>query len=274
MDHVLAYKLFAALAKRALGDDVAKTLSLPAGRIWLANALFAAEQTVTTVQRYCRWALADSALTYQRVGAKEYNAMILKASHADITRVNPDDVPITDFDSRFCDIGNLSEDDEANDISFAAQPHDTRNMPVSVGLPAALVASKRPRYGKGRHMPDDVPARHNPMAPLTDSVSTSVVLDDVSSSSLPISTHEDIWNTDSMTVVLESALSLDKVNALTATKHTPCATLLFSTADVAQWYRCVVLKVKPIWPDIRLENGRRGKVTWAKLRFFRDTPDR
>jgi hypothetical protein len=55
LHHQLAYKLFRALAVFVLGTTVAKTLSLHAGRIWLACAFMAKKHRGPVIQAFCRW---------------------------------------------------------------------------------------------------------------------------------------------------------------------------------------------------------------------------
>ena len=120
LDQVLADDIFKQLATLALGSDVAGTLSLHSGRVWLANAMHATKAPPTTIQRYVRWRSIDSVLTYLRISAEEYTATILRASAADISNVDVNQLPNFDWlDDRF---GDITDTDAGND----ARDDDTR----------------------------------------------------------------------------------------------------------------------------------------------------
>jgi len=85
MSHAFADELFRALANHALGGDVANTLSLHGGRIFLAVALRARGYGVDMTKAICRWNTDASAVLYARLLQDEYAAAVDLAMGAKIT---------------------------------------------------------------------------------------------------------------------------------------------------------------------------------------------
>ena len=85
MSHAFADELFRTLANHALGGNVANTLSLHGGRIFLAVALRARGYSVDMIKAICRWKTDASAVLYARLLQDEYAAAVDLAMGAKIT---------------------------------------------------------------------------------------------------------------------------------------------------------------------------------------------
>ena len=83
--HTTSPTLFRALANRALGGDVADTLLLLVGRIFLAVALRARGYGVDMIKAICRWKTDASAVLYARLLQDEHAAAVDLAMDARIT---------------------------------------------------------------------------------------------------------------------------------------------------------------------------------------------
>ena len=80
-----ADRMFAGIAAAALPANVAATLSLHSGRVFLAVALRANGEDIPTVQACCRWKTAASAAIYSRLTLDEHERLITAALRAEVT---------------------------------------------------------------------------------------------------------------------------------------------------------------------------------------------
>ena len=289
LDQVIADDIFKQLATLALGSDVAGTLSLHSGRVWLANAMHAIKAPPTTIQRYVRWRSIDSVLTYLRISAEEYTATISRASAADISNVDVNQLPNFDWlDDRFGDItdtdaGNDARDDDNSDTT--ARHTEPPPVPKRKG-PALHVPSpsKAPRAPTTQSEAND--ARNRPTAmttaragpsnstfPLHRATTLSRPTDaptrPVNTDAEQRRTTPDKWGTASMTPIPASRLLNATPDATATLPNVRAATIMYDIHGVERWYHCTITKNNAIWLQIRLQSGKLASVTREKLRFLK-----
>ena len=96
---------------RGLGAEVAATLSLHSGRVWLACALLAQKRSHAEIQALCRWVSEQSLHIYARLNEASYAYWVRKAmlAHVDSTRTTNlvAGIPQTDDDHVMQDLAAL-----------------------------------------------------------------------------------------------------------------------------------------------------------------------
>ena len=121
LDHATADYLFNKLAVIALSADVAATLSLHSGRVWLACALLERKQSVETIQAMCRWKSPESVKCYARLQSHEYVALLKMAMGANVDASLVRSLPTLDHDARFAKL-QRALDQLAARVRRAASP--------------------------------------------------------------------------------------------------------------------------------------------------------
>ena len=121
LDHATADFIFHQLAVNALGEDVAATLSLHSGRVWLACALLERGQDVATIQAMCRWRSPESVKVYARLQSHDYIALLKTAMGANVDASLVRSLPTLDNDARFAKL-QRALDQLASRVKRAASP--------------------------------------------------------------------------------------------------------------------------------------------------------
>ena len=98
LDHGLADNVFDKNTTAALGAEVAATVSLHSGRVWLACALLAKRKCDGTIQAMQRWKSVESIKVYAKMQPEEYIAHLLDAIDAKVTAQMRDSIPPSDID--------------------------------------------------------------------------------------------------------------------------------------------------------------------------------
>ena len=298
LDQVLADDIFKQLATLALGASTASTLSLHSGRVWLANAMHAIKAPPTTIQRYVRWRSIDSVLTYLRISPEEYTATILRASAADISHVDAEQLPKFDWlDDRFGDIADAdaqeNADAEDNDVPTAPnaepQPAPKRKGPAPRDNAQGGIPRAPNKSAALTTLPDDPPPalkrkgpalRHPASTKAPRATTATTAVDDATTCqppAAPIHTSNnaderpaaDVWGTSQMTPIPASLLADDVPNASATRPGVPAATIMYDNSGVEQWYHCTITKNNTKWLQIRLQSGKRASVTREKLRIIK-----
>ena len=101
LDHKSADFIFHELAVRGLGAEVAATLSLHSGRVWLACALLAQKRSHAEIQALCRWRSDASVKIYAHMQPEQYAEMLLSAMGAEVDASLTRSLPTLDHDARY-----------------------------------------------------------------------------------------------------------------------------------------------------------------------------
>ena len=132
LSHALADSLFSAACVSCFGAQVAKTLSLHSGRVWLACALLSAGHSTATIQAMCRWLSPAAVRIYAHMNPEAAMDTLASAIRAPITSRLVTNIPTVDADAEMRAIaGDLQEPSTPAAPSGAAQrvlqqnPHST-----------------------------------------------------------------------------------------------------------------------------------------------------
>ena len=106
LSHALADSIFNAACLLCFGAQVAKTLSLHSGRVWLACALLAAGHSTATIQAMCRWLSPAAVRIYAHMNPEAAMSTLASAIQAPITSRLVTNLPTTDADSDVREIAN------------------------------------------------------------------------------------------------------------------------------------------------------------------------
>ena len=85
LSHALADSIFNAACLLCFGAQVAKTLSLHSGRVWLACALLSAGYSTATIQAMCRWLSPPAVRIYAHMNPEAAMSTLASAIRAPIT---------------------------------------------------------------------------------------------------------------------------------------------------------------------------------------------
>ena len=122
LSHSLADSIFNAACLLCFGVQVAKTLSLHSGRVWLACALLAAGHSTATIQAMCRWLSPAAVRIYAHMNPEAAMSTLASAIQAPITSRLVTNIPTTDADSDVRAIaGDLAGKQVSPAISSAAR---------------------------------------------------------------------------------------------------------------------------------------------------------
>ena len=99
LSHALADSIFNAACLLGFGAQVAKTLSLHSGRVWLACALLAAGHSTTTIQAMYRWLSSAAGRTYAHTNPEAAMSTLASAIQAPVTSRLVTNIPTTDAGS-------------------------------------------------------------------------------------------------------------------------------------------------------------------------------
>ena len=116
LSHTLSDSIFSAACLLCFGAQVAKTLPLHSGRVWLACALLAAGHSTATIQAMCRWLSSAAVRTYAHMNPEAAMSTLASAIQAPITSRLVTNIPTTDADS---DVRAIASDLAGKQVSPA-----------------------------------------------------------------------------------------------------------------------------------------------------------
>ena len=213
-----------------------------------------------------------------RITPAEYTSTILRASAADITGVNQNELPTIDLDDRFGEISDGKESDaatrpDATDASRARasdlRVNETQRTMRDAKRTTANIAddvnqtSKRKRRATteiGAEVQAETQTQHAQIPASDDATTAAPEL-----SRAP----KDPWGTAKMSTLSPTSLTDTTLDDKSTSPNTIAATLMYDTNGCAQWYKCTITKINKTWPHIRLQNGRQAVVAWEKLRLIK-----
>ena len=147
LDHETADALFHGLAVAALGEEVAATLSLHSGRVWLACALLERGESPATIQAMCRWRSPESVKVYARMTAENYAGLLCLAMKANVDASLVRSLPTLDSDARFAKLERAL---------YALEARVARGARASAAAtPAATTADGKPHAESDSDESDD-----------------------------------------------------------------------------------------------------------------------
>jgi hypothetical protein len=258
--HQLADRLFASLAVHALGRVKAKTLSLHAGRIWLASALLSRQIDDATIQSFCRWKCAASVKIYARMNARDYAKTLASVFDADTSALTPQnmrDLPQIDNDDAFAELGRDVGIEPVRAVARASSPTADNAAAADFESAPEPAAKSKKRLRE---------ARSGPAAVTSPASDTPAEL----SAAAPKECFRDPFGTARMHPCALHELSSAPIEESVKRPGLLVATELFTNAseDVC-WFRAVLTKANKLWPTIRFESGKTTSVRWTRLRLLR-----
>ena len=115
--HAPADSIFSTACLLCFGAQVARTLSLYSGRVWLACALLSAGHSTAIIQAMCRWLSPAAVRIYAHMDPEAAMSMLASAIRAPITSRLVTNTPTTDADS---DVRAIASDLGSKHTSLAA----------------------------------------------------------------------------------------------------------------------------------------------------------
>ena len=141
LSHSLADSIFNAACILCFGAQVAKSLSLHSGRVWLACALLSAGHSTATIQAMCRWLSPAAVRIYAHMNPEAAMSTLASAICAPITSRLVTNIPTTDADS---------------DVRAIATDLGSRHAPsASSSVAQGRSQSVPPRLSAAEHSDDD-----------------------------------------------------------------------------------------------------------------------
>jgi hypothetical protein len=300
LHHQLADKLFRALAVFALGATVAKTLSLHAGRIWLACAFMAKKHRGPVIQAFCRWKSPESVLIYARANPHDYAATLESVLDADTSAITPHDMsqlPQLDHDDKFAQLA--ADVDNADNAGARAVPaaatdiaqtEPARAAPVATSVGNIQTTAGREMRTSARAMLGNPGAAPAPVAvtrlrgPLnarstlaakrkhhaTSSDNGDAPIEPSSRAAPAAKAFVDSYGTAGMAPIDHTHVGTP-IDASAGIGQI-MATDLFTASGEVKWFRCKLAKHKKAWPSVRFDSGKLGAVSWSRLRTLSQQP--
>ena len=130
LSHAFAGSIFNAACLLCFGAQVAKTLSLHSGRVWLACALLSAGHSTATIQAMCRWLSPAAVRIYAHMNPGAAMLTLASAIRAPITSRLVTNIPTADADSDVRAIASDLGNEQASSAASSVARVRSRSVPA------------------------------------------------------------------------------------------------------------------------------------------------